>query len=87
MKINRIHLKNFAGVKESEVCFASTGVTVVVGPNEIGKSSLFQALDLLLEPSHQVQPGCLCKLGPEALPLSDPLGALLALAPGVSQGR
>lgn len=49
MKIHRIRLKNFAGVDDSEVTFAAPGVTVVDGPNEIGKSSLFQALDLLLD--------------------------------------
>lgn len=49
MKIHSVRLKNFAGVSEREVNFAATGVTVIEGPNEIGKSSLFQALDLLLD--------------------------------------
>jgi len=49
MKIHSIRLENFAGVSSSKVTFTPTGVTVVEGPNEIGKSSLFQALDLLLD--------------------------------------
>ena len=49
MRILRISLKNFRGVRESEVCFAAHGVTIVEGPNEVGKSTLLQALDLLLD--------------------------------------
>lgn len=49
MKIKRLRLKNFGGVVESEVAFAPRGVTIVEGPNEVGKSSLFQALNLLLD--------------------------------------
>ena len=49
MKIHSIRLENFAGVSSSKVTFTPTGVTVVERPNEIGKSSLFQALDLLLD--------------------------------------
>lgn len=48
MRITRICLRDFAGVREREVVFAQTGITVVEGPNESGKSTLFQAFDLLL---------------------------------------
>jgi AAA domain len=48
MYLNRILLENYRGVRRSEVAFKPTGVTVVHGPNEIGKSSLIEALDLML---------------------------------------
>lgn len=49
MKLVRLRLSNFAGVADSQVEFADTGVTLVQGPNEIGKSSHVRALDILLE--------------------------------------
>ncbi len=47
MRLLRIRLRDYRGVEEREVEFAPTGVTVVAGPNEIGKSSMAEALDLL----------------------------------------
>ena len=49
MRILRIRLKNYRGVDELEVQLPSTGVTVIQGPNEVGKSSLAEAIDLLFE--------------------------------------
>lgn len=49
MRIHRLRLANYRGIREREVTFAPTGVTVVQGPNEIGKTSLAEALDLLLD--------------------------------------
>ncbi|HVM13566.1 MAG TPA: AAA family ATPase [Egibacteraceae bacterium] len=49
MRIHRLRLANYRGVVEREVAFAPTGVTVVQGPNEVGKTSLAEALDLLLD--------------------------------------
>lgn len=49
MRIHRLRLANYRGVVESEVVFPASGVTVVQGPNEAGKSSLAEALDLLLD--------------------------------------
>lgn len=46
MRILRIRLESFRGTREREVHFGP-GVTVVEGPNEIGKSSLAEALDLI----------------------------------------
>ena len=48
MRLYRILLENYRGVRRSQVVFDPTGVTVVHGPNEIGKSSLIEALDLML---------------------------------------
>ena len=47
MRLLRLRLRNFRGVEEREVAFLRDGVTVIVGPNEVGKSSMAEALDLL----------------------------------------
>lgn len=49
MRLRRITLRNYRGVEDRTVEFAPAGVTVVAGPNEIGKTSLAEALDLLLD--------------------------------------
>jgi len=46
--LHRLRLNNFRGVADREICFPAHGVVVVCGPNEIGKSSMLEALDLLL---------------------------------------
>lgn len=49
MRLHRIRIRNFAGVADSgEVEFSTEGVTVVEGPNESGKTSMPDALDLVL---------------------------------------
>lgn len=49
MRLLRLRLRNFRGVQDRTVSFVQRGVTVVAGQNEVGKSSLVEALDLLLE--------------------------------------
>ncbi len=49
MKLHRLELTNFKGITHREITFPDCGVVVVCGPNEIGKSSMIEALDLLLE--------------------------------------
>jgi len=49
MRIRRLVLRNFRGVAFREIHFPPAGVTVVEGPNEVGKSSLAEAVDLLFE--------------------------------------
>jgi len=49
MRLHRITLADYRGVRERTVEFAEQGVTIVAGPNEIGKTSLVEALDLLVE--------------------------------------
>ena len=49
MRIQRIALKDFRGVGSADIAIAETGVTIVEGPNEIGKSSLAEALYLLFD--------------------------------------
>ncbi|UMB71039.1 ATP-binding protein [Mycobacterium paraterrae] len=49
MKLHRLVLKNYRGIAHREIEFPDHGVVVVSGANEIGKSSMVEALDLLLE--------------------------------------
>lgn len=48
MIIRRIALQDYRGVTEREIAFGP-GVTILEGPNEIGKSSLAEALRLIFE--------------------------------------
>lgn len=49
MKIHRIVLRNFRATTEREVDFALTGITVIEGANEAGKTSIADALTMLLD--------------------------------------
>ena len=48
MILHRLRLTSFRGVADREISFPDQGVVVVCGPNEVGKSSMLEALDLLL---------------------------------------
>ncbi len=52
MRVLRISIRNYRGVEAREVAIPSTGITLIEGPNEVGKSSLAEALDFLLEFTH-----------------------------------
>lgn len=49
MRLHRLTLTNYRGVAHREIDFPDHGVVVVAGANEIGKSSMIEALDVLLE--------------------------------------
>ncbi|MGE5697241.1 MAG: AAA family ATPase [Candidatus Sericytochromatia bacterium] len=49
MKLHRLVLTNYRGISHREILLPDSGVIVVSGANEIGKSSMIEALDLLLE--------------------------------------
>ncbi|ART68790.1 hypothetical protein BTO20_09495 [Mycobacterium dioxanotrophicus] len=49
MKLHRLVLTNYRGITHREIEFPDHGVVVVSGANEIGKSSMIEALDLLIE--------------------------------------
>ena len=49
MRLHRVALRNFRGVLDCDVAFDEHGVTVIEGPNEVGKTSVAEALDLLME--------------------------------------
>ena len=52
MRLHRLRLENFKGVRAREVTFPEAGVVVISGDNEVGKTSMVEALDLLLEFTH-----------------------------------
>ena len=49
MRIHRLVLRNVKGVADREVIFPERGVVVLEGPNEIGKTTMLEAVDVLLE--------------------------------------
>ena len=44
MKLHRVKLTNFRGVECREVTFAENGVTIVEGPNEVGKTAIAEGV-------------------------------------------
>ena len=48
MKVVRLTISNFRGIKSAELLF--DGHTLMVGTNNVGKSTLCEALDLVLGP-------------------------------------
>jgi uncharacterized protein YhaN len=52
MRLESITLRNFKGVRERTIVFPDDGVVVLVGPNEVGKTSITNALDLALNYTH-----------------------------------
>lgn len=49
MRILSLHLENFRGITERTVELAPLGVTVLEGDNEVGKTSMVDALDMLFD--------------------------------------
>ena len=47
MKFLKLRLRNFRGIKDFSADFNSSGINVIEGPNEVGKSSLADAIMLL----------------------------------------
>ncbi|MGI4895207.1 MAG: AAA family ATPase [Janthinobacterium lividum] len=52
MKLHRLVLDDFRGVEHRELVLPDAGVVVLEGANEIGKSSMLEALDMLLTEKH-----------------------------------
>ncbi len=48
MRILNLRLKDFKGVADGAIQPQPSGITIIVGPNEVGKSSLLEGFDLLL---------------------------------------
>lgn len=48
MQLHSIHLHNVAGIENIDLDFPSTGVTVLHGNNESGKTTVFKAFELLI---------------------------------------
>ena len=49
MRLHSLTLRNFRGVKDRTVDLPAIGTTVVVGDNEVGKSSLVEAFALIFD--------------------------------------
>ncbi|NIK60144.1 AAA family ATPase [Kribbella shirazensis] len=49
MRLHSLALRDFRGVKDRSVRFRALGTTVVVGDNEVGKSSLVEAFGLIFD--------------------------------------
>lgn len=72
MRIHRITVDSFKGVRERTVDFPDTGITVLQGRNESGKSSVIEAFDLLLDIPDSS--------GAKAVKAADPVGDDLGIA-------
>ncbi|MEZ5269024.1 MAG: AAA family ATPase [Microthrixaceae bacterium] len=48
MRIHHVELTDFRGVENCSVEFSDTGVTIIEGDNEVGKSSIDEAIRLVL---------------------------------------
>lgn len=53
MQVSRLTLKNFRGIKDAEIDF--DGHTLLIGANNVGKSTICEALELALGPDRQSQ--------------------------------
>ncbi|HQE39882.1 MAG TPA: AAA family ATPase [Zoogloea sp.] len=53
MQVSRLTLKNFRGIKDAEINF--DGHTLLIGANNVGKSTICEALELALGPDRQSQ--------------------------------
>src|SRR5437773_5433291 len=47
MRLHRLRVSNFAGVREADIVFGP-GLNVLYGPNDLGKSTLVDAIRLAL---------------------------------------
>ena len=49
MRLQRVQLHNYRGVVKSDVSFSQNGVTIIEGPNEVGKTSIAEGLQLAID--------------------------------------
>ena len=49
MKLHRLRLRSYRGVVDREVLFAEEGVTVIEGPNEVGKTCIPESVALIFD--------------------------------------
>ncbi len=50
MRLHRIHVENFKSVTDRTLELPDTGLVIAEGLNEVGKTSMVEALDMLLDP-------------------------------------
>ena len=49
MRLHSVQLRNYRGVVQSDVSFSQNGVTIVEGPNEVGKTAISEGLQLAID--------------------------------------
>ena len=49
MRLHRLSVRDYKGVAARDVAFPEAGILVLEGPNEVGKSTMLDALDLVLD--------------------------------------
>ena len=49
MKLHRVKLSNYRGVVNREVSFSQNGVTIIEGPNEVGKTAIAEGPQLAID--------------------------------------
>lgn len=81
MKLHRLRLSHFRGITEREIIFPEVGVTVVEGANEAGKSSMIEALDLLLEVRSDSKSGKVRAVAPSGLDVGSVVEADISCGP------
>jgi hypothetical protein len=80
MRLHRIRVEHVRGLPAAEVHFVADGVTVVEAPNEAGKTSLFDAFDLLLREKHNTKKQAVKDLQPAGRDVGSVVEAELTVA-------
>jgi len=81
MRIHRLEVTQVRGLAHAEVTFAPTGVTVIEAPNETGKTTLFDALDVLLTEKQGTRRQRVRDLQPRGEDVASEITAELTLGP------
>lgn len=64
MKLLRLKLVNYRGINTCEIKFSSSGITRIEGPNESGKSSLREAINMIFENQDNSKKQCVEAIQP-----------------------
>ncbi len=81
MRLHRLEVEQVRGLAHAEVAFATTGVTVIEAPNETGKTTLFDALDVLLTEKQGTRRQRVRDLQPRGEDVASRITAELTLGP------
>ncbi len=81
MRIHRLAVEHVRGLERAEVRFAERGVTVIEAPNETGKTTLFDALDVVLNEKHGTTKQHVRALQPHGRDVASTIEAELTLGP------
>ncbi len=81
MRIHRLAVEQVRGLERAEVRFAEHGVTVIEAPNETGKTTLFDALDVVLNEKHGTTKQHVRALQPHGRDVASTIEAELTLGP------